>query len=235
MTKEESWIPSHEELGGGFLGVIDRVVCWIVAIGLLGISAILMIQVLARYLVNSPTVWSEELAISLFVWVAMLAIPLGFRRGEHLTLDILSKRLNPVANRVLAIVIAVLTVLTLLVIGYFAAKLAPAADRQVLAGIAGGLGIPAKVSWVYWAVPVGSFLSIVFTIERVALMLRGKVTVLNADADATFIENLEDDVSAEEQLESSIVPSLHDSAHDPASLPPAEREKRQPNDNEKDK
>lgn len=234
MTKEESWIPSHEELGGGFLGVVDRVVCWIVAIGLFGISVILMIQVLARYLANSPTVWSEELAISLFVWVAMLAIPLGLRRGEHLTLDILSKRLNPTANRALVLVVAILTVITFAIIGYFAGKLAPAADRQVLAGIAGGLGIAAKVSWVYWAVPVGSFLSIVFTIERVSLVLRGKVTVLNADADATFIEHLENEVSVADQLESSIVPSLHDNAHDPVS-PPAERPGRRRTDDEKDK
>lgn len=191
MSTTDSWIPGHEELSEGVLGAIDRVLCWIVAVGLLLMSGILMIQVIARYVANAPTVWSEELAISLFVWVAMLAIPLGLRRGEHLTLDILSKRLNPLANKVLSIVIAVLIIITLAVIAYFAVRLVPAADRQLLAGIAGGLGIPAKVSWVYLAVPVGFSFGILFTVERLIALLRGKVTVLNADADQAIIEALD--------------------------------------------
>ena len=191
MSTADSWIPGNAELGGGVLGVIDRALCWIVAIGLLAMSAILMVQVLARYIANSPTVWSEELAISLFVWVAMLAIPLGLRRGEHLTLDILSKRLNPQLNKILSVVIALLIIITLAAIAYFAIRLVPAADRQLLAGIAGGLGIQAKVSWVYLAVPVGFGFGILFTIERLVALLRGKVTVLNADADTAIIEGLD--------------------------------------------
>lgn len=192
MPSAESWIPSHEELGGGVLGIVDRILCWIVAAGLLAISVILMIQVLARYVVNDPTVWSEELAVSLFVWVSMLAIPLGLRRGEHLTLDVLSKRLNPLANKLLAIVVGILTILLFVIIGYFAAALVPSGDRQLLAGIAGGLGIPAKVSWVYLAVPVGAVFSVLFTVERLVLLLRGKVTVLNADADERLIDELDE-------------------------------------------
>lgn len=197
MSATDSWIPSHEDLGGGVLGAVDRVLCWIVAGGLLAMSTILMIQVIARYVANAPTVWSEELAISLFVWVSMLAIPLGLRRGEHLTLDILSKRFGPRANKALSIVIAVLIIITLAVIAYLAIKLVPAADRQLLAGIAGGLGIQAKVSWVYLAVPVGFSFGILFTVERLVALLRGKVTVLNADADERFIESLDADVSTD--------------------------------------
>ncbi|MCU1545659.1 MAG: hypothetical protein JWP30_759 [Homoserinimonas sp.] len=196
MPTQDSWIPSQEELGGGILSVIDKALCWIVAAALLAISAILMIQVIARYALNSPTVWSEELAVSLFVWLTMLAIPLGLRRGEHLTLDILSKRLSPAVNRALAVVIALLTITMFVMIAYFAMKLLPAGDRQLLAGIAGGLGIAAKVSWVYLAVPVGAVFSVLFTVERAVLMLRGKVTVLNADADVLFIEHLDDELKA---------------------------------------
>lgn len=202
--KDESWIPGHKELGGGILGVVDRIVCWLVAGGLFSMVAILMIQVISRYVFNASTVWSEELAVSLFVWVSMLAIPLGLRRGEHLTLDILSKRLSPRVNKIVAIGIAAITILTFAIIGYYAAKLAPAADRQLLAGIAGGLGIQAKVSWIYLAVPVGAALSIIFTIERLVLMLTGKVTVMNADADTTFIEQLEEEL--EDVPAASVVP-----------------------------
>jgi TRAP-type C4-dicarboxylate transport system permease small subunit len=210
VSTTESWIPGHEELGGGVLGFIDRVLCWIVAGGLLAMSGILMIQVIARYVANAPTVWSEELAISIFVWVAMLAIPLGLRRGEHLTLDIISKRLKPAANKMLSVVIAVLIIVTLAAIAYFAIRLVPAADRQLLAGIAGGLGIQAKVSWVYLAVPVGFSFGILFTVDRLIALLRGKVSVLNADADQAIIDALEADVASDAVLPS---PGAHDSSN----------------------
>ena len=181
------------KLGPVIMGALDTILCWLVAIGLMAMSAILMIQVMARYIANSPTVWSEELAVSLFVWVAMLAIPLGLRRGEHLTLDLLNRHIPPLANKVLAVVIATLSVLTFALIGYFAFKLLPTADRQLLAGIAGGLAIQAKVSWVYLAIPVGSALAIVFTIERLVLLLGGKVRFLNVDADQLIVDGADSD------------------------------------------
>lgn len=196
VVTTETWIPVHEELNPrGLFGLIDRVVCWIVVAGLLLIALILVAQVFARYAVNHPTVWSEELAVSLFVWVAMLAVPMGFRRGEHLTLDFLVKRLGPTMTRVSAVIIAALSALTLFAIGWLALQLLPAGDRQLLSGIASGLGIPAKVSWVYLAIPVGCALSLVFVFERLILLFRGKVTVMNEDADHLIVEQLDTDES----------------------------------------
>lgn len=193
MTDTDAWIPGPEKTGV-VLDLLDRIIAVIVAIGLFAMSMILVIQVAARYVLNSPTVWSEELAISLFVWTAMLAIPLGLRRGEHLTLDLVSKRLPKAGLKALSVAIALITIVTFALIGYFAASLMAAADRQLLAGIAGGLGVQAKVSWVYLAVPVGSALSIIFTIERLVLLLRNKVSVLNADADMAVIEQLDEEM-----------------------------------------
>lgn len=189
----EPWIPTHEELRDDpvLLSIIDRVICWMAGGGLVLISLVLMVQVFARYLFGSPTVWSEELAVSMFVWVSMLSIPLGLRRGEHLTLDFLIKRFGPRATKVSAVIIGALTVLTLAVIGYLALKLLGPADRQLLTGITNGLGVAAKVSWVYLAIPVGCGLSILFVVERLVLVLRGKVSVLNEDADKLLVEHLE--------------------------------------------
>lgn len=186
-----SWLPGTDDLPKGFLGLLDRILC-VAAVVLAAILVlVLFFQVVTRYVFGQPSVWSEELAVSIFPWLAMVAIPLGFRRGEHLTLDLFSKRYSPRVRRAVSIALCALTVITFAIIGYLAVQLLPAGDRQLLAGIQQGLGIPAKQSWIYLAVPVGSALSIVFAIERLVLVLRGKVTVLNADADETFIENLE--------------------------------------------
>src|ERR1700728_4711313 len=40
--------------------------------------------VVARYVFNSPLVWSDELASILFLWLAMLGAVIAFRRDEHM-------------------------------------------------------------------------------------------------------------------------------------------------------
>ena len=46
--------------------------------------AILFGGVISRYLFNRPLVWSDELASTLFLWLAMLGAVVAFRRGEHM-------------------------------------------------------------------------------------------------------------------------------------------------------
>lgn len=190
MTHAERWIPQPAGMDKGLLAGLDRVIAFLAMAGFGLMAVIIAIQVAARYALNSPTVWSEELAIGLFVWSTMLAIPLGLRRGEHLTLDLVSKYLPPTAARYLALAIAVTTAAVFLILGWLTLALLPAADRQLLAGIADGLGVSAKVSWIYLAVPVGAVLSVVFTAERAIGFFRGKLQTLNVDADQAVFEVL---------------------------------------------
>ena len=46
--------------------------------------AILFGGVISRYLFDRPLVWSDELASTLFLWLAMLGAVVAFRRGEHM-------------------------------------------------------------------------------------------------------------------------------------------------------
>lgn len=195
----ERLIPSVADLSRrGPLAATDLALCWVVVVGLVTLTAVLVVQVAARYVFGAPTVWSEELAISLFVWVAMLSIPLGFRRGEHLAIDVLSRRLRPAMVKVLATLVSILSVAALGVIGWYALQLLSSANRQVLPGITEGLGVPAKVSWVYAAVPVGCAIAVIFIVERLIAVWAGRVVVLNADADVLVVEQLENDLSRPE-------------------------------------
>jgi tripartite ATP-independent transporter DctM subunit len=46
--------------------------------------AILFSGVLSRYVFDRPLVWSDELASTLFLWLAMLGAVIAFRRDEHM-------------------------------------------------------------------------------------------------------------------------------------------------------
>src|ERR1700743_2950050 len=40
--------------------------------------------VVARYILQQPLIWSDELASILFLWLAMLGAAVAFRRSEHM-------------------------------------------------------------------------------------------------------------------------------------------------------
>ena len=117
-------------------------------------------QVLARYVISVSTPWTVELASYSFVWLSMIAIALGVRRGRHMVLDIweyvpyrrwLVITLDTIAA---AVVIAVLGLL----VWFGIESLAPAFRRTMP-----GLGLP--YAYVTLAVPVGAGLALIFAIE----------------------------------------------------------------------
>jgi len=57
-------------------------------------TAILFIGVLARYFTQSPIVWIDEVASTLFIWLAMLGAVIALRRTEHMRLTAVVGAMN---------------------------------------------------------------------------------------------------------------------------------------------
>ncbi len=73
------------------VGKITKIACLIekailtVAIFMGGLMAVVVIYgVIARYLVQNPSIWTEELARALMIWTAYLGISIALRRRGHL-------------------------------------------------------------------------------------------------------------------------------------------------------
>lgn len=60
---------------------------------LVGMTAITLIQVGARYLFSSPFAWPEEVARMLMVWMTFLVIPGAYRDGLLIRLDSVTSRI----------------------------------------------------------------------------------------------------------------------------------------------
>ena len=79
------------------LRAADRLLGWTgEALAALLVAAeigILAAGVVARYVFDAPLTWSDELASILFLWLAMLGAAIALRRGEHMCLNTLAKRL----------------------------------------------------------------------------------------------------------------------------------------------
>nr|WP_294506338.1 TRAP transporter large permease subunit [uncultured Rhodopila sp.] len=90
-----------------------RIVGAVAAVAVLVEVGILLTGVIARFGLNSPLVWSDELASMVFLWLAMLGSVLALSKGEHMRLSTIAARL-PERWRGPAECLAVLTPLLLL-------------------------------------------------------------------------------------------------------------------------
>jgi TRAP-type C4-dicarboxylate transport system permease small subunit len=73
--------------------VVDRLVDWVAVAAFAGMFSCVLAQVLFRYFLGAPLVWSDELARYLFVWASFLGWILAARRRSHLSIDMLATKL----------------------------------------------------------------------------------------------------------------------------------------------
>ncbi len=100
--------------GFALFQVVDRVVDGLTqslaAVLVVTEVTILFAGVVARYAVDHPLVWVEELAAVLFLWLVSLGAVIALRRGEHMRMTVLVSRLGPRMQRLAACFSALLVV-----------------------------------------------------------------------------------------------------------------------------
>ncbi len=118
-------------------------------------------QVFARYVLQSPTAWSEELAMFLLAWVTMLGSALVIRSQEgHIAVTILVDALPAAVQRIIAIIRDALTLATMGALVLYGYRLAIVGSRQT----APGTDIP--MTYPYLSIPVGAALIALFMAAR---------------------------------------------------------------------
>lgn len=117
-------------------------------------TAVVILGVFFRYVLNFPLSWPEEMSRYLMIWIAFLAASIPLRKGEHVAMQVVIQAL-PVALRKIIKVLLDLMILVFLVVltkeglalAFFAApQTSPALGFSML--------------WVYLAAPVGGILMI---------------------------------------------------------------------------
>lgn len=134
------------------------------AIGLMVVAALL--QVISRYVFNSPLGWTEELAKFLMVWWTFLAVAVLAFRGKLLAIDAV---LLPMAPRAAHITLAAAQAISAVIIGWLAwlgVRLVNLAGTQITPA----LDVPYAV--IYASLPLGLALAVAGFVYRIVLHLR---------------------------------------------------------------
>jgi TRAP-type C4-dicarboxylate transport system permease small subunit len=135
---------------------------------LAAMAVLLFIQVTARYLLNSPPEWTEELARIVFVYVTYIGAAVAIARQAHLKIDLLPMALPPKARSILRICWLVAAIAFLAVVLYQSEILVTRLSHQPLTAL------PLSKAWFFAAVPVGCALMLLYEIAE----LVGEVRLL---------------------------------------------------------
>ncbi len=154
MRAAEAGTAKPERAGKGLLARLDHgfgLFAEVIA-ALIVVSEVVILSagVFARYVIDRPLIWSDELAVILFLWLAMFGSVIALRRGEHMKLSFIVSRMPPAVQRwidglMLGIMVAFLFILV------------PAAVRYTLnenIELVASLSIP--VSYRVGAIAVGT-------------------------------------------------------------------------------
>lgn len=160
--------PSEDDgslpLAGGQVleGYIERVLESLAALLVALEMVLLLTSVFARYVLNQPITWADELASILFLWLATFGAIIALRRGEHLRLTFFVARLHePWRDRLEAFTLSLTTL-------FAAAIIAPAFDYVVDEAIVTLPGLGISAVWRTSAMLVGAVLLTVVGISALA-------------------------------------------------------------------
>ena len=128
---------------------------------LLLLSAVItgIYQVFTRFVLQSPSAWTEAWTRSALIWVVFLGLVLAFRHGEMLKVDVLNNLLPPKGRRIIfhfanAMCVAFLGFLTWIGI-----------DMTYRVRFQSIAGLDFSISWIYASIPIGSAIALLAVLD----------------------------------------------------------------------
>lgn len=136
-------------------------------------------QVIARYIFNSPSTWSEELVGYLFGWSTLFGATIVSGERGHMNIPILIDRFNPPLRKAFHIfgeVIAFVFSATILVFGGWQVSNLAMGQQTSSLGVAVGV--------FYWAMPLCGVVIALYSILNIIGIANGSIS-LDASDEAT--------------------------------------------------
>lgn len=140
---------------------IEKIEEVIVVLALSIMSIIAFLNVITRNFIEFSLSYTEEITINLFVLLTFVGAAMGVRKGAHLGFTLILDKSPPAIQRILVVIIGVVSVIVFGVITYFAIDMI--IFQFNLGTTTPALRIP---KWIFSSViPLGTLLCIYRTIE----------------------------------------------------------------------
>ena len=139
---------------------LSQIILWIAAAGLVAMTLIIGWQVYARYILNASPSWSEQTALLLMTWYAVLAAAAGFNEGFHIRILALQNAMSDKIARIMRLVAELVVIACGFMMLIWGVELTDIISSHVIPS----LGI--SRSWAYLPLPIAGVAIILFCTTR---------------------------------------------------------------------
>ncbi len=128
----------------------------LIACLMLALAACLgMFQIITRFVLETPAEWTEVLIRFSLIWMVFMGIPMAFRQGAMVSVDVLYRWSGPGMRRLLDTVVAIAALVLIGIIIWWGWNYANRGKVQSMIGLEG-----VSMFWAYLAMPVGALFSV---------------------------------------------------------------------------
>ena len=137
-------------------------------------------QVVNRFILHWPVVWTADFAVICFVWLGFLCASQGVRKSAHFRMTILidSKWIGG-GRRVLELISLLVVVGLSIILLVQGLQITEEGLRET------SPGLNVSMAWAYAAIPISSFTAMLFGIEKLIEQIYGCNTNASAVGEAT--------------------------------------------------
>lgn len=129
----------------------------LVACAMLVVAASLgMFQIITRFVLETPAEWTEVLIRFSLIWMVFMGIPMAFRQGAMVSVDVLYRWSPPKFQRVLDWVVCLAALALIFVIIWWGWDYTQRGKVQSMAGLE-----ELSMFWAYLAMPVGGLFAVI--------------------------------------------------------------------------
>jgi len=126
------------------------------ACALMALAASLgMFQIITRFVLERPAEWTEVLIRFSLIWMVFMGIPMAFRQGAMVSVDVLYRWSPPKLRRVLDWIVSLAALLLITIVIWWGWDYANRGKVQTVTGLE-----DVSMFWAYLAMPVGGVFSI---------------------------------------------------------------------------
>ena len=115
-----------------------------------------MFQIITRFVLETPAEWTEVLIRFSLIWMVFMGIPMAFRQGAMVSVDVLYRWSGPRMKRVLDSVVALAALVLVAIIVWWGWDYANRGKVQSMIGLE-----DVSMFWAYLAMPVGAVFSMI--------------------------------------------------------------------------
>lgn len=135
---------------------------WAAGGAILLMSLIIPWGVFSRYVLGTGSQWPEPIAILLMMVFTFIGAACAYRAGGHIAVDMVTSRLPPALQRVLAVAVDLLMAAACLFVAWYGTRLCVETWQQSIAELP---WLPVGVT--YAALPLGAAITLLFVVERI--------------------------------------------------------------------